>query len=137
MTTDPTTLATKLVTYITTNPGCTYSGLLARAITHGLSEDTLLQALTLVHKNKAIKTSTSGGEITYSLAMVKPITAISHVSWIKDHYPPMDSTNDGSGIDVDFSYLFLRPEELEQYKAEAKGRGFIPRKKNYEYANKK
>jgi cellobiose-specific phosphotransferase system component IIB len=29
----------------------------------------------------------------------------------------MDSTNDGSGVEANFDYLFLSPQELLEYKA--------------------
>jgi Zn-dependent oligopeptidase len=43
----------------------------------------------------------------------------------------MTEDNNGSGIEADFSYLFLSPEELDKYKAEVQGRAYIP-KKRYE-----
>lgn len=99
----------------------TYSELEARANKRGISLDELDELLIKVGKDKNIKSSVVKGEITYKWSPPKPVTAVSHVRWISDNYPKMDSTNDGSGIDADYSYLFLSPEELKQYKADVKG----------------
>lgn len=132
MTTDPRKLSLKLVEYIVTNPGCTYTTINTRATAHGISPDILEQALTIVHKNKLIQTKVIGGDIVYSIAVEKTKTLPGGKEWVTANYPKMDETNNGSGIEADFSYLFLTPEELLEYKAKVKGVAYLPKKR---YAN--
>ena len=99
----------------------TYSQLSERATKRGLSLDELDEYLIRVMKDKNVKSTVRGEEIVYTWSPPKPRTAISHLQWKNDNYPVMDSSNDGSGIEADYSYMFLTPEELKQYKADAKG----------------
>jgi hypothetical protein len=91
-----------------------------RAQERAVSLSELYAALTTVHRDKRIKRGVRQGEIVYTKATPAKEPG-SHLSFIRTHYPKMDSTNDGSGIEADFSYLFLTPEQLVEYKAKAKG----------------
>jgi hypothetical protein len=131
----PTALAALIIKRIIEDAGSTYDKLEARAVAKGISMDVFQAAMTIVHRSKLIEQSVKFGVIQYKVKEKKIAKPFSAVEWVTVNYPKMDNTNDGSGIDVDFSYLFLTPEEMERYKAEAKGRTFIPRKKKaYEYA---
>jgi hypothetical protein len=103
-----------------------------RATQRGLSLSELYTALDKVHRDKRIKRGVRQGEVYYEV--MKPNTHFDHLVWWREHYPPMDETNDGSGIDVDFSWLFLRTvEERDAYKAEAKGVPmYVYNKKRYD-----
>jgi len=84
--------------------------------------------LETIHRDKRIARKVLKGEVVYTPAP-KPKLPGSHLSWTDKHYPPMDETNDGSGIDADYSFLFLSPEELDKYKAEVRGVTYIPKKR--------
>ena len=114
-------LSERIIKYVIAHYPCSYSKLEAIVISKGFTLDQLLQALEIVHKDKRIKQTVKGDDIMYSPTMA-PVTKEpgSHLTWWRTHYPRMDSTNDGSGIEADFSYLFLKPAELEEYKAAAK-----------------
>lgn len=102
----------------------TYSELETRANKRGISLDELDELLIKVGKDKNIKSSVVRGEITYRWSPPKPVTAISHVRWISDNYPKMDSSNDGSGIEACYDYMFLDAEALKKYKDELRGGSF-------------
>jgi len=127
----PTTLATKIITRILTDQGSTYDKLEARAVAKGIDMNTFQAAMVIVHRSKLIEQSVKFGVIQYK-PHVKPVAKPGPQR--PSYYPEMDSTNDGSGIEADFSYLFLTPEEMDRYKAEAAGRSYIPKKL---YAHKK
>jgi hypothetical protein len=98
----------------------TLSELEARASERGLLLSDLYAALAVVHRDKRIKRGVSKGEVVYSKALPKAEPP-DHQGWVRRNYPPMDETNDGSGIDANFDYLFLSPEAMKEYKAAAKG----------------
>ena len=122
-------LAEKLVKRIAKDGEVTLDQLDASAVKHGIDMNVMDNALQRIHKLKNINRRTKKGTVVYSLQVIKPKSPTPHLDWVRDNYPPMTSSNDGSGIDMDFSYLFLTPEEMEKYKAEAKGRVYIPKKK--------
>jgi hypothetical protein len=130
MTTDPLQLATKIGKYIAKNHPVTYETLAERAVTHGVPDHIFYQAIERIQRNKNISAKAKGDTIVYTVAVPKaPSTAISHLEWIRDNYPVMDSSNDGSGIEADYSFLFLSPEELNKYKAQLRGVAYIPKKR--------
>lgn len=108
-----------IITRILNRGMVTLSELEDRATQRGLSLSDLYTALDKVHRDKRVKRGVRQGEVYYEVS--KPKTAFDHLTWVRNNYPPMDSTNDGSGIDVDFSYLFLSPEEAVEYRAMIKG----------------
>lgn len=135
---DPTHLAIKIGKYIQASRGCSYTDIKNQAALRGIDQDTLEQALLILHRQKTIHRTVSGGDVQYLFRVptVKPVTAVSHVEWVKGtndqgvpNYPLMTSENDGSGIDIDFSWLFLSPEELDKYKADLRGVAYIPKKR--------
>jgi hypothetical protein len=126
---DPDKLAWKMLAYIEKEAqDVTYSELESRAVTHGISLNLLDVALGKLHKFQKISQRVKGGDIVYCTATPKPKNPMTHLEWVKNNYPPMTLENDGSGIDADFSYMFLSPEEAEKFKCEQKGRAYIPRK---------
>jgi len=106
-----------------------------RARAHGIDMRLLDQALAILHRNKHIATTTKKGTIWYSIKVAPtPKAPGSHLTWVRHNYPPMTKENDGSGIEADYSYMFLSPEEADKYRAELTGRTYVPKKK---YAAKK
>jgi len=122
-------LAEKLVKQIDKEGELSLDAIDSRAVKHGIDMKVLDRALELIHKNKHIDQRTKKGTVVYKIKVVKEVTPFSHLQWLKDNYPVSDSTNDGSGIDADYSYLFLNPEQLDKYKAEVAGRAYIPKKR--------
>ena len=112
-----------LLTAIKNNPGITLTQLEQRATKRGVPLSELYAALEKIHRDKTIKQSTKGDEVIYTY--VGEVTVKqefgSHLTWVRRNYPPMDDTNDGSGLEADYSYLFLSPDEMKKYKAEVSG----------------
>lgn len=116
-------LKQRIITYILKNAPVTYDTILEKATSKGYTKLEVLETLELVHKDKRIKQTTKGDTIVYQLATAKEPPSMSHLKWVRDNYPPMTPENDGSGIDADFSYLFLRSkEERDAFMAEMSGR---------------
>ncbi len=125
-----TKLAKKILIYIEKQSGdVTYTAIEERAKLRGIDPDVLDQALAKLHRFKKVEQRVIGGEIVYRPTRIKKPTFFSHLTWVRNNYPPMDSSNDGSGIEADYSYMFLTPEDLEKYKAERQGRTYIPSKR--------
>jgi hypothetical protein len=114
-------LTTRITDYILKRTATTLTQLEGVVVSHGFTLNDLYIALEAVHRNKAIARTVRGGEVVYTKAVKR--TPLDHHTWLRANYPPMDSTNDGSGIDIDMSWLFLRSrEERDAYKAAASGR---------------
>lgn len=109
-----------IITRIIRDGSVTLSQLEDRAAQRGVSLSELYAALERVHRDKRVERTVKAGEVVYRKAVPKK-SPLDHHTWLRANYPPMDETNDGSGIDVDFSWLFLKPDELVEYKAAAKG----------------
>lgn len=111
-----------IITRILKRGVVTLSELEARATERGLSLSELYAALEHVHKDNRIQqTVNSKGEVTYKPATAKATPSTSHLTWVRHNYPPMDNTNDGSGLEADYSYLFLSPAEMKEYKEAQRG----------------
>ena len=114
-------LQDRIITYILKKQTTTLIELEGLVLDNQYTLDELFTALETVHRDKRItNTANASGEITYRVASKKK-SATPGTDWLRDHYPKMDSTNDGSGLEADYSYLFLTPDELKQYKADARG----------------
>ena len=116
-------ISKRIETYILKRNSTTLSELEGVVVSSGFTLDDLYQALESIHRNKRITRKVLGGEVTY-LETPKPKTPGDHLRWWREHYPPMDETNDGSGIDVgDLSWMFLKTkEERDAFIAEMKGK---------------
>jgi hypothetical protein len=127
-------LVERIIAYVQNHHPLSYTQLAGVVLAKGFTELELLQALDQVHKDKRITQTVRRGEISYSPYIAPPVVPPpAHLLWIESHYPPMTPENDGSGIEADYSYLFLTPEELEKHKAEVRGVEYIPSKR---YAKK-
>lgn len=133
---NPVTLAAKIITRILADDGSTYDKLEARAVAKGISMNTFQAAMVIVHRSKLIEQSVKFGVIQYKVAKKKHVVEPgSHLIWARNNYPPYDPwcvDADGNMImpfpEYDMSYLFLTPEEMDRYRAEAAGRSYIPKR---------
>ena len=114
-------LKERITAYIIKTAPVTMDTVIEVAIAKGFTQAEVLTALDAVHRDKRISyTANASGVVLYKLASAKK-GPTDHLRWVRDNYPPMDSTNDGSGIDIDLSHLFMSPDEAKEYKAAAKG----------------
>lgn len=111
-------LHTRIIAYIEKYQPVTYDALEARARERGYSLFDFEEAIQRVHKDKRIRVSSA---LVYTFEAPKLPSPTPHLDWLRENYPRMTSENDGSGIDADFSYLFLTPEQLLEYRARMKG----------------
>lgn len=130
-------LSDRIIAYITNHHPIPYSRLVQVAAGKGFSEMEVLQALDKVHKSKSIVTKTRKDEIWYDLITIAPPKPPpTHLAWLRHNYPRMTEETDGSGIDIDYSFLFLKTkEERDAYLAEAKGMS-VHMLNNKKYAKK-
>ncbi len=136
MTHDPVMLAAKIVDRIKEETTVSYNILEARAKELDIPSAIFEQAMTLVHRKKIVETKTKKNDIIYSIKIIKPPAVHTGAEWVTANYP-WPGMNGVPAFempfpDIDLSHIFLRGEEREQYKAEAKGRLYIS-KQSYEY----
>lgn len=118
-------LSNRIITYILKRKTVTLRDLEGLVVQHGYTLNELYQALEVVHRDKRItNTASVSGEVTYKLATAKKAPSTSHLTWLRHNYPRMDSTNDGSGLDVgDLSWLFLKTKaERDEFRARMTGK---------------
>lgn len=123
--TQPTQLAVKIAQYITREChgkpeySVSYAEIEQRAASHGIEAVPLAHAMQVLHKSTAIKVTQAGGDLYYRPAPAKKESGVAtHLTWVRDNYPEMDSSNDASHeafSELDFSWMFLPPEEIEEY----------------------
>lgn len=129
-------LSERIIAYILAHHPITYERIEEVALGKGFTQLAVMGAMELVHRDKRVEQTTKGDTIQYRPYVAPPP---------KEHfkstipYPVMDETNNADHpafADLDYSYLFLTPEELDKYKAELKGMTYIP-KKRYEHTRRK
>ena len=114
-------LADLICKTIIKNGGLTLDEIEARCAKRDLPIDLVYEAMELVSKRPKI--TTSGKK--YIEKIVKK-----HDPFYRPSYPPMTPETDGSGIEADFSYLFLTPAEMRDYRVSLKGGYGNPRRKH-------
>lgn len=93
----------------------------------------LYAALDKVHRDKRIKRGVRQGEVYYEPAPA-PKTPTDHLAWSRHNYPRMTEETDGSGIDIDYSFLFLKTkEERDLFISQMSGRPIQYNRKHYEH----
>jgi len=109
-----------------------YTSLQARAEEKGISLDVLDRALEKLHKFKKVKQRVKGDDISYTdVPKAIPKDPFAVQKWANENYPyptPCGAT-DCKGFckacepfpEMDLSYIFLKPQEMKEYKAKAKG----------------
>lgn len=116
------TLSNRIITYILKRTGTTLDQLEGVVVSNRYTLDELYTALETVHRDKRIARRVFKGQIVYTKAL-EPKGPTDHLKWVRENYPPMDETNDGSGFDIDLSWMFLKTkEERDAYKAAASGK---------------
>lgn len=128
-------LSDRFIKRIVAQHPVTYTKLEELAVSNGYTQHQVMDAMELVHKDKRITQSTRGDEMVYRPYIAPPVKE-PFKSTVPYPYPGRD------GVppfvmpfpEWDLSFIFLTPEEYEEYKAKAKGRTFIP-KKRYEHGN--
>ena len=131
-----TTLAALIIKRIIEDNGSTYDKLEARAVAKGIDMNTFQAAMVIVHRSKLIEQSMKYGVIQYKIAVAKPIQAPQGTSWVTANYPWPENF-EMPFPEIDMSHLFLKGEELEKYKCEAKGRPYVPGKRKPFYVRTK
>ena len=119
------TLKDRVIRYILRRNTTTLLELEGVCVSKGFTIDELYATLDAVHSDKRIQyNANASGEITYRPAVTRTPSPATHLTWLRENYPTMDDTNDGSGIDVgDLSWLFLKTKkERDAFKAEMTGR---------------
>jgi hypothetical protein len=133
-------LAEKLVLHIDAEKTTTFDKLEARALKHGIAMNVFDRAIEKLHKLPNIKRTVKLGTVHYELQAVKPKTGpILSGEWVAQHYPWPGKNGIPPFVmpfpELDLSYLFMKPEEAEDYKAQMKGKRTFKRK-SYEHARR-
>lgn len=113
-------LSERIVSYITNHHPIAYTTLVNVAKGKGFSEYEVVEALAKVHKNKSITTKNRKEEIWYDILIFKPIVAPTHTLWLAKNYPWPEHF-EMPFPEIDYSHIFMTPDEAKAYKAEAKG----------------
>lgn len=122
MNSNPLILADKIAAFIIKEKGASYGAIKARASEKAIDPLVLEQALERLHRNPMIHRTMSGGDVQYSVKVVKPVGVATYVTWVRNNYPwPQDFVMPFPEIDM--SWMFLRTlEERQAYKEAAAGR---------------
>lgn len=134
---DPVHLAKLIIDRITELGTVTYDQLLERAKEKNIEEGIFNNAIQRVHKKKTVLVKNVKGVLTYSIKPVVVETTPSHVEWCKSNYPYPGQNGLPKFVmpfpEWDVSYIFLTPDELEEYKEAIRG-GRVYKRKRYQYA---
>ena len=96
----------------------------------GFSEGEVLATLSTI--GSKLKATVRGDQVYYQIPPAVK-TPTDHLAWVRANYPPMTPETDGSGIDIDLSWMFLKTkEERDNFKALASGRPVYMIKNKYE-----
>ena len=109
----PSELADLICKTIIKSGGLTLDEIEARCAKREIPIELVYEAMELVSKRPKIITSGK----KYIEKVVKKADP-----FYRPPYPPMiKGVNDGSGIEADFSYMFLTPDEMKEYRINLKG----------------
>jgi len=134
---DPVRLSKLIIDRITELGTVTYDQLLERAKEKNIEEGVFNNAIQRVHKKKTVLVKNVKGVLTYSIKPVVVETTPSHVEWCKANYPYPGQNGLPEFVmpfpEWDVSYIFLTPDEFEEYKEAIRG-GRVYKRKRYQYA---
>lgn len=137
---DPLKLSTLIIKRITELGTVTYDELQQRALEKGIELGIFENAMSRVHKKKTVLVKNVKGVLTYSIKPVVAAITPDHVTWCKTNYPYPGKNGLPEFVmpfpEWDVSYIFLNPDELEEYKEAIRG-GRVYKRKRYQYANQK
>lgn len=130
------TLRDRIIRRIVAQHPVTYEKLEALVLGIGHTELEFMEAMEAVHRDKRVVQTTHGDTIQYRPYIVPPVKE-SFKSTVPYPYPGRDGEPEFvmPWPDWDMSWIFLKPEELEKYKAESKGRTYIPSKRYRHHGN--
>ncbi len=124
----------RIIAYVERHFPCSMTVLEGIVLSKGFTLEQFYSALDKVHRDKSIVQTQRGGDVFYSIYIAPIAKPQPHLDWVKANYPdPKDFVMPFP--DWDLSWIFLKPEELEQYKADLKGTDYTPKKK-YEYTRR-
>lgn len=127
---DVETLADLIFRRVYSDGPFTFTELEERSKEKGIDIDLFYAAMEIVNKNRKLAIS---GQ-TYKRRAPKKENPISHTTWVRENYPEMiPGVNDASHeafSEIDFSFLFLTPEEAKIYKEQMKYGHVNPRRKD-------
>ena len=107
-----------IVTLIESEGTIGYDDIMTRVLAKGHAMSAFEVAMVQVHRHPRIKV---GSGLVYSVAVVKAPTVNSHVVWVREHYPWPGEDFIMPFPDIDMSWLVMKPEDAEAYKAALKG----------------
>lgn len=116
-------IAESIISRIIQDKSVTLTQLEQRAQDRAVSLSDLYAALDKVSRDKRIKRGVRQGDVYYEPAPA-PKAPTDHLAWVRDNYvrmTPETSADHPAFADLDYSFLFLKPDELLEYKAQAKG----------------
>lgn len=133
-------LAEKLVLHIDVEKTTTFDKLEARALKHGINMAVFDRAIEKLHKLPQIKRTVKLGTVHYELQAVKAKAGpMLSGEWLAQNYPWPGKNGVPEFVmpwpEWDLSYLFMKPDEAEKYKAEMKGKRMF-KKKTYEHTRR-
>lgn len=125
----------RIIAYIERHHPLTLSVLEGIVVSKGFTLDEFESALERVHRDKRIVQSTKGGDVVYSPYIAPPVKPNTFASWSAQHYPRPGQNGIPEFVmpfpEIDMSYIFMTPEELDEYKAKLRGKVYV-KKKRYE-----
>jgi hypothetical protein len=124
-------LRDRIIAYITASNGLvSLEKLVDKAKSAGFSEGEVLAVLS--NLGKKLKSTVRGDQVYYQIPPAVK-TPTDHLAWVRANYPPMTPETDGSGIDIDLSWMFLKTkEDRDEFMALASGRPVYMIKNKYE-----
>ena len=122
------TLSERIIAYILNHHPITYREIEDVAMGKGFSQLAIMDAMELVHKDKRITQIARGDEIVYR-PYIAPVVKEHLKSTVPYPYPGRDGVPEFvmPFPEWDLSFIFLTPEEMDRYRAESKGRAYIPK----------
>jgi hypothetical protein len=114
-------LRDRIIAYITASQSLvSLEKLVDKGQSAGFSEGEVLATLSTI--GSKLKATVRGSQVYYQIPPAVK-TPTDHLAWVRANYPPMTPETDGSGIDIDLSWMFLKTkEERDEFKALASGR---------------
>jgi len=116
-------LQDRILAYITKSNGLvSLEKLVSVGGSAGFSESEILAAITGL--GKKLKAVARGNDLYYQLAPEPKVQPMEHLTWIRSNYPWPGKNGIPKFVmpwpEWDLSWIFLTPEELVEYKAQAK-----------------
>ena len=129
----------RIIAYVEKHFPSSMSVLEGIVLSKGFTLEQFYAALEKVHRDKRIIQTQRAGQVWYEPYIAPEIKPQPHLDWCKANYPWPGKNGVPEFImpfpDWDLSWIFLSPEELEEFKAALKGTTYTPKKK-YEHTRR-